>query len=182
VGGQKLTEHHVDGGVTNALFFRPPFIPPEMRGDPSSSLYGSNVYTLVAGKLYADPNPVRSRALTIAADSVSTLIYAQTRGDLLKLYTACLLTGMNYYTASIPADFAAPTSSTDFDPTVMSKMFDEGVRQTKEGMPWRTTPPGLEPGEGAFLRVGTHLERVPLDVPKNPIPTKRIFPGRRVTK
>jgi predicted acylesterase/phospholipase RssA len=182
VEGKALSENHVDGGVTNALFFRPPYISPEMRDDPSTSLYGSNVYTLVAGKLYADPNPVRSRALTIAADSVSTLIYAQTRGDLLKLYTACLLTGMNYFTASIPSDYPAPSSSTDFDPKVMSKMFDEGFRQSVGGMQWRTTPPGLEPGEGAFLRTGTDLQVVPLNVPKAPIPTRRVLPGRRVTK
>jgi hypothetical protein len=161
--GQPLTEHHVDGGVTNALFFRPPHLPPGQRGDPvQASLYGSNVYTLVAGKLYADPDPVRPRALTIAANSVSTLIYSQTRGDLLKLYTACLLTGMNYYTAAIPPDFPAPAGSTDFDPAEMTRMFDEGVRQTANGMPWRTTPPGLEPGEGAFLRTGTQLQKVPL--------------------
>lgn len=173
VDGQELTERHVDGGVTNALFFRPPYTPPELRGDPSASLYGSNVFTLVAGKLYADPATVSRRSLLIAADSVSTLIYAQTRGDLLKLYTACLLTGMNYYTAAIPPDFPAPASSTDFDPKEMTRMFDEGRRQMACGMNWRTTPPGLEPGEGAFLRTGTALTRVPLEVPKNPLPTPR---------
>ena len=89
---------------------------------------------------------------------------------------------MNYNIASIPADYPAPTSSTDFDPKVMSKMFDEGVRQTASGMLRRTTPPGLEPGEGAFLRVGTDLQRVPLDAPKNPIPPPRLFPRRDVTK
>lgn len=173
VDGKPLTERHVDGGVSNALFFRPPYTPPELRHDPAASLYGSNVYTLVAGKLYADPTTVSRRSLLIAADSVSTLIYAQTRGDLLKLYTACLLTGMNYYTAAIPADFLAPESSTDFDPKEMTRMFDEGRRRAASGMEWRTTPPGLEPGEGAFLRTGTTLTRVPLEVPKNPLPQPR---------
>jgi predicted acylesterase/phospholipase RssA len=184
VDGVSLQEHHVDGGVTNALFFRPPYLTPEQRADPTqASLYGSNVYTLVAGKLYADPESVRPRALTIAANSVSTLIYSQTRGDLLKLYTACLLTGMNYYTAAIPPDFPAPTSSTDFDPTEMARMFDEGVRQTACGMNWRTTPPGLEPGEGAFLRTGTQLQRVPVGIPlPQPKPQPLIFRPREVTK
>jgi predicted acylesterase/phospholipase RssA len=183
VAGKPLAEYHVDGGVTNALFFRPPYLSEEERADPEKrSLYGSNVYVVVAGKLYADPNVVRRRSLSIAADSVSTLIYSQSRGDLLKLYTACLITGMNYYSASIPADYPAPLSSTDFDPKEMGKLFDLGVKLATTGVPWRTTPPGLEPGEGAFLRAGTALERVPINAPQPPAPNLPLLPRREVTK
>ena len=163
VDGKKLEERHVDGGVSNSLFFRPPVPPPDAdcrsAGQVKAALYGTNVYALVAGKMYADSSEVSRRALTIAANSISTLIYSQTRGDLLKLYMACVLTGMNYYVASIPAEFPATTSSTDFDPTEMARLFAEGVRQVGCGTAFRTTPPGLEPGEGSFLRVGTALVR-----------------------
>lgn len=163
VDGRRLEERHVDGGVSASLFFRPPVLPPGVdchsAKDVKAALYGTNVYTLVAGKLFADSSEVSRRALTIAADSISTLIYAQTRGDLLKLYMACALTGMNYRVASIPAEFPATASSTDFDPKEMARLFDEGVRQTTCGTAFRDTPPGLEPGEGTFLRVGTVLTR-----------------------
>ena len=74
---------------------------------------------------------VRPRALAIAAQMVSAVIYSQTRGDLTRLFTLCLLTGMNYHMAAIPADFPAPKSSTEFDRAEMTKMFDEGVRQVR---------------------------------------------------
>jgi predicted acylesterase/phospholipase RssA len=179
VNGQLLEERHIDGGVTNSLFFRLPHVPPEKMKDPEATcLHGSNVHILVAGKLFADATPVSSRALSIAGNSISTLIYAQTRSDLLKLYTACILTGMNYRLSAIPPDFDAPTSSTDFNPATTSRLFAEGERQVLEGTAWRTTPPGLEHGEGSMYRVGTDL--VPVRRGETlPIPStagQRIFP------
>jgi hypothetical protein len=160
--GQLYEERHVDGGVTAALFFRMPWVPPEKRADPvATSLYDSDLYVVVAGKLYPDPEPVPPRTLTIAATSVSTLIYAQTRDELVKLYTACVLTGMNYRLTAIPQDFPATASSTDFDPVEMTRMFDEGVRQAVSGTAWRATPPGLEAGEHVSQRGGVNLTVVP---------------------
>jgi hypothetical protein len=77
---------------------------------------------VVAGKLYADPEHVKPRALPIASTSASALIYAETRGELLKLYTACLLTGMDYHIAAIPPDVPVPFASTDFNPKYMMAM------------------------------------------------------------
>ena len=37
---------------------------------------------IVAGKLFADPEPVQPRFLSIVNSSVSALLHAQTRGDL----------------------------------------------------------------------------------------------------
>lgn len=160
--GQLYEERHVDGGVTASLFFRMPWVPPEKRADPvATSLYDSDLYIVVAGKLYPDPEPVRPRTLTIAATSVSTLIYAQTRDELVKLYTACVLTGMNYNLTAIPQDFPVTAASTDFDPAEMTRMFEEGVRQAVGGTAWRATPPGLEPGERVSQRGGVNLTVVP---------------------
>lgn len=180
VDGQKLEERHIDGGVTNSLFFQPPVLPPSINAQSGravrAALYGTNVYVLVAGKLYADSTEVSRRALTIAAESISTLIYAQTRGDLLKLYTACVLTGMNYRVSSLPPEFSAPASSTDFDPKEMARMFDEGVRQAANGTAFRATPPGLEPGEGTPVRAGTQLVRRSLSSGPRVGPPAPLFP------
>jgi predicted acylesterase/phospholipase RssA len=168
VDGQPFEELHTDGSVSNAIFFRPP--------------YRSNVYAVVAGKLYADPDRVPPRALPIASTSASALIYAETRGDLLKMYTACMLTGMNYRIAAIPTEVPVPFGSTDFDPKHLADLFECGRAWATTGPGWRTTPPGLEPGEGAFLRAGTALTRVPLHAPpaiNRPLP---LGPGRRLAK
>ncbi|OWK35695.1 patatin-like phospholipase family protein [Fimbriiglobus ruber] len=182
VDGRTLVERHVDGGVSAAVFFRPPFVPPEERdanGEPvKHALAGSDLYIIVAGKLYADPQEVSRRAIFIAGNSVTALIFAQTRGDLMKLYTATVLTGMNYHLTAIPPAFQVNSSSTDFDPAEMSRMFDEGVRQAMEGTVWRSTPPGLEKGEGVSERVGTRLTVVPLGVPRPPGPRATPILGR----
>ncbi len=158
VDGKQLAERHVDGGVSAALFYRPPHLAAADRADPAA-LTDTDLYMIVAGKLYADPNPVKPWSLSIAGEAVSAMIYAGSRGDLMRLYTACVLTGMRYHLAAMPADFAAPTSSTDFNPVDMKRMFDLGAVTAKDGTAWRATPPGLERGEGTFPRQGTDLVR-----------------------
>lgn len=162
VNGKPYLERHVDGGVSNALCFRPPFVPEEKRGDPAElALSGNNVYCIVAGKLYADPGVQKARSLSIAGNSVSTIIYAQTRGDLQRIWTLSALHGMNFHLASIPAEYPAPKSSTDFDPVKMTGMFDEGYRQACARTVWRTTPPGVGPGESGLMRRGVNLTYSP---------------------
>ena len=174
IGGTPYTERHVDGGVTQALFFRPPVLKPEDSGDAArASLYGSDLTIIVAGKLFADPELAKLRVLNITAGSVSTLIYAQTRGDLLKLYMASIVTGMNYRLAAMHADFATTASAYEFEPKEMTKLFDEGYRQATCENPWRTTPPGVEKSEGAFLRGGPTLNRYDLNKPLPIPPTSR---------
>jgi hypothetical protein len=158
IDGVRHTERHVDGGVSQALFFRPPYLPPDQRSNVAGrDLAGAKVYAIVAGKLYADPAVVRPWCLAQAATSVSTLIYAQTRGDLQRLYTVCLLTGMDYYVSAIPPEYPTPTSSAEFKPAVMLALFEEGRRVIRSPTPWRTSPPGVGPGESVLARLGPDL-------------------------
>ena len=161
VDGQPVEEMHVDGGVTASLFFRPPQVPADrakkLGGRP---LEGSNVYIIVAGKLYADPGCVERRLLPIAADSISALLYSQCRGDLFQLYALSLATGMNYRVTAIPMDLDVPRDATSFDPKVMGWLYEVGREHARSGRPWRTTPPGAEPGEEVPVRGGTQLQSV----------------------
>lgn len=162
VNGVRYVERHVDGGVSQAVFFRPPYISPDDRSDVAArDLAGTKVYVIVAGKLYADPEVIRPWSLAQAGKSVSTLIYAQTRGDLQRLYTVCLLTGMDYYVSAIPQGFPAPVSSAEFKPAVMGGLFDEGRRVIASPDAWRTLPPGVGPGESTLSRAGPWLEYQP---------------------
>ncbi|HVK17240.1 MAG TPA: patatin-like phospholipase family protein [Fimbriiglobus sp.] len=166
VNGERLTERHVDGGVSQALFFRPPFVPPTRCADPAArSLAGTDVYAVVAGKVYPDPEPARARAVAVARNSAAGVIHAQTRGDLVRLWTICALTGMNYHMTAIPPEYPAPLTGTAFEPAEMTAMFEEGVRQVRRGTAWRPTPPGVEPGEHTPQRGGTDLVAVPARPP-----------------
>jgi len=166
IDGVQHTECHVDGGVSQALFFKPPYIPPEQRSNVAArDLAGAKVYVIVAGKLYADPAVVRPWFLAHAATSISTLIYAETRGDLQRLYMVCLLTGMDYYVSAIPSNFPTSMASSEFKPAAMVALFDEGRRVVKSSTPWRTSPPGVGAGESVLARIGptlTHRPRGPL--------------------
>ncbi|HEV3436441.1 MAG TPA: patatin-like phospholipase family protein, partial [Gemmata sp.] len=125
--GECLTERHVDGGVSQALFMHAPYVPPEHRSKNSNhDLAGTNVYCIIAGKLYADPQPIKPMALVLAGQEISAMIYSQTRGDLLRIFTTTMLTGMNFYLTSIPTDYPAPTSSTAFEIPALVGMFNKG--------------------------------------------------------
>jgi len=158
VNGQPFVEKHVDGGVSYSVFLRPPAIPPQMAALPEGkSLYGSEVFVIVAGKLYADPGAVRPWVLSIAAENVSTLTYASTRADLARLWTVCTLAGMDFRMTAIPETTPTPRSSADFRPAEMSALFNEGVRQVRCGTAWRTTPPGTDCGEDPLVRGSNDL-------------------------
>jgi hypothetical protein len=158
VDGVSHTERHVDGGVSQSLFFRPPYLPPSERSDVAArDLAGAKVYVILAGKLYADPQVIRPWSLAQAGNSVSTLLFAQARGDLQRLYTVCLLTGMDYYVSAIPQDYPTPASSAEFKPAVMTAMYEEGRRVINSKTPWRTLPPGVGRGESVLARQGLSL-------------------------
>jgi hypothetical protein len=166
--GRCYTERHTDGGVSEGIFFRPPYVPPGQPVDPAvPDMAGTQVWAIVAGKIFADPEVIRDRSLANAAKSASTVLHAQTRGDLQRMYTLCLLNGMDLYISAIPAGYAAPPSSTEFNPVETTALFEEGRRVIHSPEAWRTTPPGAlrEEGETVQCRAGrclTYQQRGPV--------------------
>ncbi|WP_439629317.1 patatin-like phospholipase family protein [Gemmata sp.] len=158
VDGRRYVERHIDGGVSSSMFFAPPWVPPGERAAlPLSWLHGSDLYVLVAGKMYPDPTPVKSRSLAIAGNAVSTVLFDQTRSDLHKLFLLSIVTGMNYNVSVIPKELQSPTESTSFKPAEMTVLFEAGAEWARNHGKWRDTPPGSEPGEGGRYRAGTVL-------------------------
>ncbi len=181
VDGHRYVERHIDGGVTSSMFFAPPWVPPGERAKlPPGWLHGSDVYVLVAGKMYPDPMPVKPRSIAIASNAVSTIVYDQTRSDLHKLFLLSAMTGMSYNVSVIPVDVDSPLESTRFDPVEMTRLFDAGFQWAAGGPRWRITPPGYEPGEGAKFRSGPVLtdtrsgQRGVLGPPISPVPVPMV--------
>ena len=106
---------------------------------------------------FASPGP-QAQQSSAPADSITALLYSQSRGDLFQLYALSLATGMNYRMTSIPMDIPVPADATSFDPKVMGWLYDQGHQRGKSGKLWRTTPPGTEPGEEVPIRGGTRLQ------------------------
>jgi hypothetical protein len=158
VDGRRHVERHIDGGTTSSMFFAPPWVPLEQRAAlPATWLHGSNMYILVAGKMYPDPTPVKARSVAIAGSAVSTIIYDQTRSDLHKLFLLSVVTGMNYHLSVIPRELPVPIESTSFKPEEMTMLFEAGAEWARNHGKWRDSPPGNEPGEGGRFRSGAVL-------------------------
>lgn len=182
IDGKEYVEYHGDGGVSQSIFFRPPYLPPEQRTEIDRDIAGTDLYMILAGKLYADAQPQKPRTLALAGNSVSGVLFAQARGDLQRLYLISMITGMNYQLCSMPADFNAPNSSATFEQQSMIDMFNEGFRIGCSGSTWRKSPPGVEAGESMLKRSGTDLTyqvRGPgLVIPRRGAPINPLAPGR----
>jgi len=155
--GQPYTEMHVDGGATNELFIRGSLmkIDPAVIEGGHRPLEGSDLYLVVAGKLYADSVVVKPRVLDIASSAASSLTYAQTRNDLIRLYTLSLLGGMHYHLASLAPDVPISDNSLSFEPAEMRKLFDAGFVDGRTPKRWRDTPPETDIENQTMPRAGT---------------------------
>ncbi len=160
VDGQPYQELHVDGGVSASMFFRPPQVTPaEKVARGQDPLHGSNLFVIVSGKVFADSACVDAKFIDIVSDSISALIFAQTRGDMFMLFTLALVGGMNYYLSAIPPETPLGFSSTTFEPEQMRQLFEVGRQLGRSGQAWRTSPPGLERGEQTPSRGGIKLAK-----------------------
>jgi hypothetical protein len=157
VNGQSHTELHVDGGASAAMFLRLPDGSQNLRG--RRPLVGSNLYIIVAGKLYADPGPVRPGFIPVAGSSISSLLYAEARGDLYRLFTATLVSGMKFQLAALPQDFTSSANNTSFGATEIKQLFEEGVRLGRSPNPWSSLPQGSYAGNQAISRPSTNATK-----------------------
>ena len=163
VDGKRVTELHVDGG---AVFAAAAAGAAEDAGKPGLTAEGSNLYVVVAGKLYADAAPVRRRVLPVMSAATGSLLYAHCRAECANLYGLAQAAGMRYHLTALRDGFDTVDSSVTFDPDEMTKLFAEGLRQGSAGPEWQSGPPALAPGDGDFIRTGVKLRTPPQPVPE----------------
>jgi predicted acylesterase/phospholipase RssA len=143
VGGKNYDELHVDGGVTRQVFVAPSifaFLPADQRPSIPAS---RRLYVIRNGKIDPEWQPVNEKVLSVTQRSLSTLIKNQGIGDLYRIYTLTRRDGIDFYLASIPADFSI-TSDEPFDRNYMVALFERGFQLGSGHYPWIKTPPGLE--------------------------------------
>ncbi len=159
VNGRTFTEMHVDGGATTGVFLRASTLHLDREALKAGRrpLAGSDVYVVVAGKLYADPTCTDGRALKIGASALESVLYSQTRGELFRIYALCLLGGMTYHLAAIPEEMKVGADAMGFDTAEMKRLYAAGYAAAAGGVAWRDTPPGAEPHEQTQPRTGTQF-------------------------
>ena len=159
VNGRKYTELHADGGTTAQVFFRASMldIDPSQFAGGRRPLAGSRVYVIVAGKAFPDPKCVEQRALKIAASALGALTYAQTRNDLVRIYTLTMLTGMDFRLATIPQNLPLNPDSLAFDPAEMQRLYQCGFQMASTSQAWADAPPVLDASQQSIPRAGTNF-------------------------
>jgi hypothetical protein len=135
--GKLCSELHADGGAITSLFVPPGLITPAANGGPSNT----NVHVIVAGKLFADPAPVRTRVLPLLAASANSIVYASARSEVATIHHLCRLAGANFHLAMVPPGDAADPLALTFDPKEMSRLYELGFCQGIAGPIWMTAPP-----------------------------------------
>lgn len=160
VDGQRMTELHVDGGAT-AQVFVPANVFAAARFADETPANPGNLYVIVSGKLYPDAGPVKPKVLPILGAATGAVIYAACRADLANLYGQARGAGMQYHLAALRQDFVTVDNSVKFDQVEMTKLFQEGLTQGMNGPNWISGPPGLNPGDGDYIRTGLQLVTPP---------------------
>lgn len=143
IDGETYDELHVDGGTTEQVILFPRTRPLRRSGPlPDGAATRFNLYIIRNGKLTPEWKAVDPSLPDVAGRSISTMIKRQAIGDLNRLYLRAERLGMNYYLASIPADFKVESES-DFDTNYMRALLERGEQDAINGYPWRSEPPNL---------------------------------------
>ncbi len=135
--GKRHKELHMDGGATAQLF-----IPPDaLRGRADGKPTGTDVFIIVAGKLFADHALVKPRILPVLGASAASILYAHCRSEIATIYYQSKLTGGNFYLTALPDSDNGVPLALDFDPIEMARLYEVGYCHGIGGPAWITVPP-----------------------------------------
>jgi hypothetical protein len=95
--------------------------------------------------------------MSIGESALHSLIYSQTRSELSRIHTLCLLSGMRFHMASIPEDMRIGSDIMSVDRDERRRLYDAGYAAAMGGRAWRDTPPGGEPYEQIQPRTGNQF-------------------------
>jgi predicted acylesterase/phospholipase RssA len=168
IDGKRYSELHADGGVSASLFVPSQMLiraessqVPEPAEEPRQERGQTNVYVIVAGKLYPERATVQRRLFHVSDVSLKGLIQSQMESDLVRVYLMTRLAGVQFRLAAIPQDLATNSNSLSFDAPSMRKVFDAGRTFGQQGGLWMVAPPGIDPADWKAPRVGVSFTTRP---------------------
>ena len=108
---------------------------------PDGSPSGTAVYVLVAGKLFADPGPVKPKVLSVLSASAGGIVYSHCRSEVATLFHLARLTGGQFHLTALPDSDNGEPLGLAFDPREMSRLYEVGYCLGVGGPVWMTAPP-----------------------------------------
>lgn len=135
-GGQRYSEMHLDGGVTNQLFFLPretniEGLPPDI----SRFARRGTMYIIRNTKISPDYAPLPVGLFQIAARSISTMIKFGGRSDIYVLEDQAESTGFGVKITAVPESFQMEEREL-FDPVYMQALFEIGQDLGRREAAW----------------------------------------------
>ncbi len=125
-GGGRFSEMHVDGGVTNQLFFLPPEtrvegLPPDIQ----RFVDRGTIYIVRNTKITPDYDPLEPGLVQIASRSISTMIKFGGRADIAILEEQARRIGFGVKVTAVPESFDVEATEF-FDPVYLQALFEVG--------------------------------------------------------
>lgn len=147
VNGEEYDEMHVDGGTFAQVFFHGGVLDLKAAGRVTSFDIKKkpikDLYIIRNGQLKPEPEQVERKLPKIASRAIDSMIKANMRGDLYRMYVFSLYQNVNYHYVDIPDDFESQAKEA-FDQEEMNRLFQLGYELGQQKDSWEKVPPGLE--------------------------------------
>ena len=135
IDGKKYDEMHVDGGTITGVFGYGSKLFTQHQQEGICSFY-----VIKNGKLDVEAKQVPRRFIKIAGRSFSTLMKAQSWGDMVRLYSTAKKDNVDFSYISIPNNYE-PKGNEMFDPKEMKRLYDLGYKIATSDNPWQKEIP-----------------------------------------
>ncbi len=148
--GETYSEMHADGATYAQVFFRGFLLDFDDAlidiGDPKVEL---RIFIVQNGKAleHQQRQNLEPKVIPIAARTIRYFFDTRSVATLYRVYVLAHRYEIDFNLGAIPQDFTPELDITDFNQTVMKKMFDTGYNQAVNGYPWLKVPPGLDKDE-----------------------------------
>lgn len=139
--GERFVELHVDGGVTRSVTIGPTGLTSALAVNAGFPVR-RRIFVIQNNTLAPTYAPVDRSLPSIASRTVSTLIRAQSAGDLTHIWLTAREIGAEFHLAFVPAGYGA-ASAADFDPEIMTRLYEVAYASARDGMDWLSEPPGV---------------------------------------
>jgi len=135
IDGKKYDEMHVDGGVIAGVFGYGTALFTEPQHEGLCSFY-----VIKNGKLDVESEQVKRHFFHISGRSFSTLMKAQSWGDMIRLYSITKKDNVDFNYISIPNNYESKGNEM-FDPKEMKRLYDLGYSIATSDNPWQKEIP-----------------------------------------
>jgi len=151
VDGRVHDELHVDGGVTRQVYVAPLNLPFRAFDVLYDRPPDRRLFIIQNSRASPEYDPVKLSALPIAAQSISTLLLSQGKGDVYRIYRNAKDASARFHMLAVPDHFPArPTRRVTID--YQRALYEEGKRLGRLGAEgWLREPPELRPGTPALV-------------------------------